>query len=318
MKIIKYGLSYALFLTCAFNASAQLHANQTSETITIDGFANEATWSNAESYPIDQVVIGENLQSNDFTGRFKTLWDENYIYLMLDITDDSLSDDHSNPTDNYWNDDCVEIFIDEDNGKENHQYNHKAFAYHVSIFGDVVDMGLSQNPILLNDHVASAYTKDGNRYQWELAIKVFDDTFNENNASNMPLTLTSNKLIGFTLGYCDNDESTEREHFILSNAGQANTGYITSEHLGTLSLDPLVTDDIDELQVITKVYPNVFMNEIMVRSSVTTRFDVISEEGVKVYSARLNSGITTINLSHLAKGIYIAVLNDTQTTLVKQ
>src|SRR4030042_2943211 len=89
--------------------------------ITIDGQATEECWVNAGWHAIDQVWIPYNatMKEGDFEGRFKVAWDELYLYILVEVIDDSLSDDHANPLTNWWDDDCLEIFIDENRSKEN-------------------------------------------------------------------------------------------------------------------------------------------------------------------------------------------------------
>jgi hypothetical protein len=48
---------------------------------------------------------------------------------------------HRDPLVQYWDDDCLEIFLDEDFSGGDHQYNHNAFAYHVSLDNQAIDIG---------------------------------------------------------------------------------------------------------------------------------------------------------------------------------
>jgi hypothetical protein len=78
---------------------------------------------------------------------------------------------------------------------------------------------------------------------WEVAIKVFDDSFDETKTSNTPVTLTANKVMGFMLAYCDNDGSQHRENFIGSHPiepvnGDKNLGYIDASVFDRLRLLP--------------------------------------------------------------------------------
>ena len=57
-----------------------------------------------------------------------------------------LVDKIKNPLERWWDEDCVEIFIDEDNSGGNHQFNHNAFAYHIGLNGDVVDLDSKDTP----------------------------------------------------------------------------------------------------------------------------------------------------------------------------
>ncbi|MBA7516118.1 hypothetical protein ES705_08163 [subsurface metagenome] len=98
------------------------------------------------------------------------------------------------------------MFLDEDHSGGWHEggsdaYN--AFAYHISTLYDAVDLGVS-GAVSLNDHVDVVITQDGNIYTWEIAIQIYDDTYDEG-GSNTPVTLTENKEMGLSLAYCDND-----------------------------------------------------------------------------------------------------------------
>ena len=99
-----------------------------------DGIWDKAIWGN-----IDQVWLGQTPTADDFTGKYKMMWDENYLYYLVEITDNTISEIRANPLEAYYEDDCLELFIDEDRVKENHMDNYNAFAYHLSTVGDAVD-----------------------------------------------------------------------------------------------------------------------------------------------------------------------------------
>jgi hypothetical protein len=182
----------------------------------IDGSASDASWSSVSWYPIQYTWLGGIYSSEDFSGRFKLTYDSTKLYVLVEIVDDVLVD-HSAKWDTlWWNDDCVEIFIDEDNGDDLHQFNHKAFAYHVALNGkDVVDLGPDQKPHLYNDHLTAARITTGNTSVWEFAIDIYDDTFVDGQ-NNTPVALHKGKTLGFTLNYCDSDTTMLRENFISS------------------------------------------------------------------------------------------------------
>ncbi|WP_371378592.1 sugar-binding protein [Thalassotalea aquiviva] len=192
------------------------------EAMTIDGQLTETVWQNTPWLPIDKPIIGGMPDANDFQGRYKLSWDQQYLYLAAEIKDNILFDQHRDPTYMYWDDDCLEIFVDEDNSGGDHQFNFNAFAYHIGLDNQVADIGPnladgSTNFILLNDHIKSAWKAQHgqeNTLHWEVAIAIYDDTFALNKADNKPVTLTADKTLGFMLAYCDNDGSQYREHFI--------------------------------------------------------------------------------------------------------
>jgi hypothetical protein len=245
-SLLLYGFfrSFSIVFIClvSFNSSilsqSQLTAEKTLETMNIDGLANETAWSKATWYSISQLLKGTMPSATDFTGRYKLTWDQNYLYLLVEVTDNILSDDHTNPLTNWWDDDCIELFIDENRSKGDHQYNYNAFAYHVSLTYDVVDIGTDKNPHLYNDHIKTIRTQNGNKYTWECRVKIFGDSF-VYGGNNTPLLLNSGKVMGFSVAYCDNDAGTTRESFMGSPVipgVDKDLGYKTADYFQQLTL----------------------------------------------------------------------------------
>lgn len=214
------------------------YVKKTEQAPIIDGMATDSIWSQTKSYPIDQLWMGDPYSSDDFEGSYKLCWSEEALYVLVEIKDDSLFDQYSDPLKLWWDDDCVEVFIDEDNSGGEHQYNHNAFAYHVALDGNVVDMSPEKEGKLYNDHVFSKNITTGNTTIWELKIFLYDDTYKEN-GKNTPVKLSAEKKIGFAIAYCDNDGSKERENFIGSIAVEGddkNRGWIDANIFGTIKL----------------------------------------------------------------------------------
>lgn len=243
IKLVKRGLSISITLLLLISVNAfALEVKKVSGAISINGIADEASWGLAKWQPINQLILGSNLKKDDFSGRFKILWDEKQLYILAEITDDILFDQYANPLHRYWDDDCLEIFIDEDASGGNHQFNFNAFAYHVALDNQVVDIGEknvdgSDNFVLLNDHISSVWRREQGKPHnviWEVAIRVFDGNFSTQQQNPLPVKLSIGKTLGFMLAYCDNDGSSEREHFIGSTNikainGTKNLGYITAD-----------------------------------------------------------------------------------------
>jgi hypothetical protein len=204
----------------------------------IDGMENDSCWNHAVWDTLDQVWIGSKFSTDDFSGRYKIAWDEKRLYLYIEITDDSILNIHE-PLNAYWDDDCVEVFIDENRSGGNHQYNYNAFAYHISPSMDAVDMGTDQKPHLYNSHVQGAIKKNGTQYCWELAIALYPDSYSDDRTDNEPVKLFTGKNVGFSLAYCDNDTSATRENFIgsVNTPGHFNNdGWMNADCFGLLIL----------------------------------------------------------------------------------
>ncbi len=204
----------------------------------IDGVA-EALWDQAPWAPIDVFWLGAQVPTaQDFSGRYKAMWDANNLYLLFDITDNVLLDATANPLDRYWDDDSVEIFIDENKNGGNHQHNTSAWAYHIGILGDTVDSTNGTNAKLLNDHVTLRRVTLGGKHLWEMSMRVYGENYLDGTA-NVPVPLFVGKLMGFSAAYNDNDASAQRESMIgsVDTVGHKNNmGYIDASVFGSMRL----------------------------------------------------------------------------------
>lgn len=206
----------------------------------IDGVADEVAWDTAPWRELSHRWLGPEHSAADFQGRFKVVWAPDRIYLLVEIVDDILYDGHRDPLVHYWDDDCLEIFVDEDFSGGDHQHNHNAFAYHVSLDNQVVDIGTDGHPRLYTDHVESRWKQHGDKVTWELAIDVYPDKYDDATTANTPVPLTAGKVIGLMLAYCDNDGSEFRENFVGSEAvpfGKKDRGWIDADVFGKLMLE---------------------------------------------------------------------------------
>jgi hypothetical protein len=213
-------------------------AGRAGQSPSIDGLASDDCWTDAEWAGIDQLWLGPAYSEDDYKGRYKIAWTPDLLYILVEITDDVLVDSHRDPLRDYWQDDCLEVFIDEDNSGGIHRYSYNAFAYHIALDYNVVDMGPDQQVRLYNDHLDVKRTKNGNTYTWEIALKVYSDQYVDGSDKNRPVTLTEGKKIGFAIAYCDSD-GTVRENFIgtmVIPGSDKNTAWIDAGVFGTLEL----------------------------------------------------------------------------------
>lgn len=176
----------------------------------------------------------------DLSARYKALWTPDALHLLVEVVDDSVSDRTRNPLLNYWQDDCVEVFLDENRDGGDHHYNFGAWAYHVSTKGEVVDLADNQEATLFDEHVLMRRTQSGDTSIWEMSIKVYGDDY-ALAGPNTPLVLAAPKTMGFSLAYCDNDGKAARESFLgsVNTPGHlANEGYLDASVFGSLELLP--------------------------------------------------------------------------------
>lgn len=218
----------------------EYRAPRTAVAPIIDGVADEPEWERASWYAIGERWLGPEYTAEDFDGRFKVIWTDERLYVLVEFIDDILFDSHRNPLVQYWDDDCLEIFVDEDHSGGDHQYNHNAFAYHLSLDNQAIDIGTDRNARLYTGHVESRWQQDEDRVVWEVSIEIYSDTYVDGSDNNSPVQLVAGKVMGLMLAYCDNDGSELRENFVGSETvpyGKKDRGWIDAGLFGRLVLD---------------------------------------------------------------------------------
>ena len=205
----------------------------------VDGVAAEPIWRRARWREINHRWLGPEYSPDDFQGRFKVVWTEQKIFILVELVDDVLFDSHRDPLVQYWDDDCLEIFVDEDYSGGNHQYNHNAFAYHMSLDNQAIDIGTDKQARNYSHHVESRWKQNGNKVVWEVGIDIFDDGYVDGSEKNVPVKLSEGKVLGLMLAWCDNDRSELRENFIGSESAPGkhkDRGWIDAGIFGRLTL----------------------------------------------------------------------------------
>ncbi|MEW6981828.1 sugar-binding protein [Colwelliaceae bacterium 6471] len=198
-------------------------APYTSNAPKIDGVADESAWSLAKWQNLDHRWLGPEYSKEDFQGRYKVVWTQAKLYILTEIVDDILIDTHRDPLIQYWDDDTLEIFLDEDFSGGEHQFNHNAFAYHMSLDNQAIDIGTNKLAQKYSHHVESRWLQQGDKLIWEVSIDVYTDSYKDQATDNQAVELHAGKVMGLMVAYCDNDGSELRENFIGSEsaAGKA-------------------------------------------------------------------------------------------------
>lgn len=323
-----------LFVVVIFSAKSfgqtqkdTIFAVQALTPVVIDGVANDACWEKADWKPMNQVWIpyAAKMAAGDFEGKFKVSWDSQYLYLLVEVVDDVLSDDHTNPLQNWWDDDCVEVFIDENHSGGLHETNNNAFAYHISLKYDAIDMNSSGNPVnYKNNIIVKMDTIGVHTYLWEIAIKNYSDLFSLSNPEASRVKLTANKLMGFSVAYCDNDAGTTRENFIGSvyvPAANYNDSYKNASLFGSLKLIAAGTTSVEnrlvESDQLVNVFPNPVQNLIKIERKGNDQkiltIELRSITGALVKTILLKGNQQTIEIGDLMAGMYImSIISDKQ------
>ena len=205
----------------------------------IDGLADDAAWAGVGWRPIDQRWLGPEVAPSDFQGRFQVVWTPKRLYLRVEIVDDVLFDRYRDPLVRYWDDDCLEIFLDEDFSGGDHQYSHNAFAYHLSLDNRAIDLGLDRAAHDYTRHVQSAWRQQADVIVWEVALDIYDASYRDEARKNRRVRLSAGRVLGLMVAWCDNDGSELRENFMGSEVvatGATDRGWIDAGIFGRLTL----------------------------------------------------------------------------------
>ncbi len=96
-----------------------LEADKVSNGITLDGRTDDAVWT------MDKTPV-QKMGEIDNTAKFDFLWNDSYLYVAFDIADAHVINSGSQQP---WNDDSVEIYIDGDNGKGSYNEHTARFVF---------------------------------------------------------------------------------------------------------------------------------------------------------------------------------------------
>ncbi len=209
----------------------------------IDGNGNDTCWNKADWAPIDQVWIENAVSETDYSGKFKVMWTPDRLYLLIQVTDDSLRLQPTGLADvcsNIYQYDCTEIFIDENHSRDvNYSGTYKAIAYHMDTTHVCYYIGGSAGWVRLDDHLNYKMKRVASHtFEYEYELKVFNDTYADG-GQNTPVQLTPGKLLGWSLAYNDNDLGTTRQNMFGSKfiAGtDKNISYYNASAFGELKL----------------------------------------------------------------------------------
>lgn len=190
-KLLNLFLTLLLFYPVC--AQVDLQIESASDQPVVDGII-DALWNTVDPVPIDYALVGGTTSGADFSAYFKTLWDEENLYLLVAVTDDSKIND----SDAVWQDDAVEIYIDINNDKAG---SYGADDYQVTL-------RWNDNTVHANNAIGTIDFKildTSSGYNLEVAFP-----WSSINASDMQ----SGDLLGFDVHVHDDDDGGDRDNKI--------------------------------------------------------------------------------------------------------
>ncbi|MHC4203253.1 MAG: sugar-binding protein [Planctomycetota bacterium] len=167
----------------------------------LDGYVDQEWYFSAE-HLINTSQVGVPPSSDeDCSGTWRALWNSEALYVLVEVRDESLTDDNGGGT-NKWNDDSVEIYVDGDNSKDtspgtdDHQYT---FWWGNEVWEEPTAFH-NGAPSLVGVDYAIVTTDEG--YLIEVKLPWM---------SIMGKAATPDQLIGFDVWINDDDDGGDRD-----------------------------------------------------------------------------------------------------------
>lgn len=192
-------------------------ASQASQPPTIDGRLSEWPQGNAILLNVStaQTVQGQVSSDQDASGTLRAVWDKDYLYFAIQVTDDVVTADSTD----IWRDDSVEIGIDGDANQvktttpPDHQYT-------LNVDGRYTDFAV---PLFRGLY---AYERSASGYTIEFAVPA---------SQVLGHDLVANSILGFTWALHDDDDGGNWDAWMIWAGNETVTNY----HLfGQLTLSP--------------------------------------------------------------------------------
>jgi len=203
----------------AVKAQMALSVPQTSKPPTK---GDEADWAAAPSQAIEHVAYTAPASEEDLSASFKTLWDNQGLYLLVDVVDDKAINDSVE----FWLDDCVEVFIDADNSKSE-VYEDKDYQYYFTWEGSRFTAAGGQGESRHNkiDGVKSAASPTDKGYRFLITLPW----------STLGVTPRVGTRIGFDVHVNDDDDGGDRDTKLMWHT-ENDIAWQQPKALGTIEL----------------------------------------------------------------------------------
>ena len=211
---------------------------KTETPITIDGDI-DAAWADANTIDVNTYSMG-----NGATAVSKMLWDENYFYVLTEVTDPVLSVASANA----YEQDTVEVFFDENNHKTS-SYESDDIQCRINYENDkTVTDGRSTDAFL------SGTKKTDKGYIVEVAIPYTIGSFH------------ANQIVGFDVQVNDDGTGDGKRTSMANWNDLTGQGYINTSGFGVLKL----VGDVTEVTGTTTTTGTGTTTETTTTTSVTT------------------------------------------------
>ncbi|HEX9935138.1 MAG TPA: sugar-binding protein [bacterium] len=314
----------AFAITGSGSTGATISIYKTSSAPVFDGMLDDL-WENAPLNQNFKVVAGGDhlVDDGDASMSFRTLWDDQYLYLFITVSDETLVSDSSTE---YWRDDCIELWIDGDNSKGTAYDGKNDRGFHFSIdpndpVNPVHKAVQSLGPAADLSGILQASKRKPFGVNLEVAFPL----------GILGITPKEPSLFGLEIDYNDDDDGGDRDTKLKFFSNNDDSHYNPSG-FGTAQLAAIQTDVeartfSPDAFSLSQNYPNPFNPVTAIRYAIPTagrvKLTVCDLQGREV--AVLRDGTETagthsarFDASHLASGIYVYKIETADGVLSKK
>ncbi len=174
--------------------TADANIVETTTAPTIDGSV-DGVWASTNSYSIANIIIGTVTDDSDLSGTWRALWDSTNLYYLVEVTDDTLNNDSNNA----WDDDSVELYIDADNSKGTSYDGVNDYQYVFRYNDGTIHLGSSS--ATNTEGIDFTIVATANGYNFEVSIPW----------STLGVTAAQGSLIGTDVHVDDDDDGGSRD-----------------------------------------------------------------------------------------------------------
>lgn len=194
---------------------------KTANPITVDGSLDDQ-WGGVTVYDLDIRVKGESkiAGSTDLAADWRSQWDATNLYFFISVTDDVLVDN----SDDWYDDDGIEIYIDADNSK-NFTYGDRQYQLTVEYGGEDAIEDRKGN---LGAGAVSSLTETATGYTVEVAIPW----------TALGVTPTPGLFLGLDVHAIDDDDEDGPVDSKLTWYAEIDNSYQNPALFGTAYLQP--------------------------------------------------------------------------------
>ncbi|MFN8436044.1 MAG: glycoside hydrolase family 11 protein [Cytophagales bacterium] len=262
--------------------------------VAIDGSIDDV-WSNALVAPMNatKLLTGTVTNTTDLSGYAKLLWDNTNLYFLANVTDANKINDSQN----VYDDDAVELYIDPDNTKAT-AYDANDIQYSFGWNDGTTIVTIPSTGSKTNVSYVALSTSTG--YIVEAKIPW----------TTLSTTASANKVLGIDFMINDDDDSGTRDGKLSWNAA-TDQAWTDASLFGTGKLlDQQIVTDYSDTQDESKIF---FPNPVQNSLQFSNKGEIFNLNGTL-----LLEGTNEINVEKLESGCYLFRNNNKIFKIIKE